>query len=271
MNKILSLVQDSDRYNLHGHTQFCDGHADMEQFVRQAVEMRFTHYGFTPHGPTSVESKCNMSREAVPQFLAEVQRLRQIYGSRLCILSGMEIDYIDDFGPSDPYFQSLPLDYRIGSVHFIPSIHGDGEFVDIDGRYARFQEKMGQYFDGDIEWVVRTYFRQMTRMVEQGGFDIVGHFDKIGLNASQYQPGIDTEPWFDALVRDLFEAIMDHHYIIEVNTKAWAEHGRFFPNQRYFAMLRAAHAPVVFNSDAHWPHLIDASRHEAIRQYQAAV
>ena len=34
----------------------------------------------------------------------------------------MEIDYLnDDWGPANDYFQSLPLDYRIGSVHFIPT------------------------------------------------------------------------------------------------------------------------------------------------------
>lgn len=49
----------------------------------------------------------------------------------------MEIDYLnDDWGPANDYFQSLPLDYRIGSVHFIPTRGGD--FVDIDGSPDRF-------------------------------------------------------------------------------------------------------------------------------------
>ena len=270
MIDIPALVQKSECYNLHGHTQFCDGHADMEQFIIRAIDEHFTHYGFTPHAPTSVPSTCNMSREAVPLFLAEIDRLRETYGNRIHIMAGMEIDYIDGFGPSDPYFQSLPLDYRIGSVHFIPTIADEHVFVDIDGRFERFRQKMVQFFDSDIEWVVRTYFSQMTRMVEQGGFDIVGHFDKIGHNASQYRHGIDCEPWYDALVRDLFCAIMDHHYVIEINTKAWSEHGRFFPNERYFDMLRAAHAPVVFNSDAHYPELINAGRNEAIKSYRQA-
>lgn len=269
MLDILSITMTGSRYNLHGHTQFCDGHAPMEHFVRQALDERFTHYGFTPHAPTTVQSTCNMSRDDVPRFLDEVRRLRQVYGDRLVIMAGMEIDYIDGFGPADPYFQSLPLDYRIGSVHFIPSLHDENCSVDVDGRFERFREKMERHFDGDIEWVVRTYFRQMTRMVEQGGFDIVGHLDKIGLNASQYQPGIDCQPWYDAMVRDLFDAVMDHHYIIEINTKAWNEFGRTFPSERYYHMLRRAQAPVVFNSDAHYPHLINAGREQAISRYLA--
>ena len=41
MIDILSIVQSTDRYNLHGHTQFCDGHADMEDFVCHAKKLGF--------------------------------------------------------------------------------------------------------------------------------------------------------------------------------------------------------------------------------------
>lgn len=263
MIDILAIAQGDKPYNLHSHTQFCDGHAPMEDFVVEAIEQGFAHYAFTPHAPTNVESPVNMNFDDMPLFLAEVARLQQAYGDRINLYAGLEIDYIDSFGPADSYFKALPLDIRIGSVHFIPAIDDAEEWVDIDGRFEHFKEKMPVYFGGDIEWVVRTFFRQMTRMVEQGNFDIVGHLDKIGHNASQYRPGIDTEPWYDALVHDLIDAIMDHHLVIEVNTKAWTQHHRFFPGERYFALLRRYNAPVVFNSDAHYPHLINAGRNEA--------
>ena len=35
-------------------------------------------------------------------------------------------------------------------------------------------------------------------MVELGGFDIVGHADKMHYNASCYRPGLLDEPWYDA-------------------------------------------------------------------------
>ena len=38
-------------------------------------------------------------------------------------------------------------------------------------------------------------------------------------------------------------------------------------NQRYWGMLRAAQAPVVFNSDAHYPQLINAGRDEAMAEF----
>lgn len=42
-------------------------------------------------------------------------------------------------------------------------------------------------------------------MVELGGFDILGHADKMHYNASCYRPGLLDEPWYDALVRDYLQ------------------------------------------------------------------
>ena len=266
MIDIIHITQETDLYNLHTHTQFCDGHATMEEFVTEAISQGFTYLGFTPHSPVSVESPVNMSRERVQEYFDEVARLRRLYGDKINIYASMEIDYVSvGDGPANDYFQQLPLDYRIGSVHFIPAINDPSEMVDIDGKFPAFKVRMGQYFDCDIEYVVRTFFAQMMAMVDEGGFEIVGHMDKIGFNASQYLDGIDEESWYDKLVIDLFENIMDHHLIIEVNTKAWLQRNRFYPNLKYFGMLKHFNAPVIVNSDAHYPTLLNNGRMEALK------
>lgn len=260
------ITHETDLYNLHTHTQFCDGHAAMEDFVTEAIASGITHLGFTPHSPISVDSPVNMSKEDVLQYIEEMKRLREAYGDRIHLYTSMEIDYVGvGDGPASDYFQSLPLDYSIGSVHFIPDINNPDEMVDIDGKFQSFKARMGKNFAGDIEYVVKTFFSQMMAMVEEGGFDIVGHMDKIGFNASQYREGIDEEPWYDKLVIDLFENIMDHHLTIEINTKAWLQRNRFYPNLKYFGMLKRFNAPVVVNSDAHYPTLLNSGRMEAIK------
>ncbi len=260
------ITQETDLYNLHTHTQFCDGHAAMEEFVVEAIASGITHLGFSPHSPISVDSPCNMSRESVPVYLAEVERLRKAYGDRINIYAAMEIDYVSvGDGPAADYFLQLPLDYRIGSVHFIPAIDNPDLMVDVDGKFTAFKTRMSKHFNGDIEYVVKTFFSQMVAMIEEGGFDIVGHMDKIGFNASQYRDSIDEEPWYDKLVIDLFECIMDHHLVIEVNTKSWLQRNRFYPNLKYFGMLKRFNAPVVVNSDAHYPTLLNSGRLEAIK------
>ena len=123
--------------NFHSHCDFCDGHAPMEAFVREAISRGFEAYGISSHAPFPVQNSCNMRRERMADYLDEFRRLKQIYSSEIELYIGLEIDFLDDtFNPSIPYFQELPLDYRIGSVHYI--VAPDGTPIDTDGPPSRF-------------------------------------------------------------------------------------------------------------------------------------
>lgn len=259
---IIDIATLTSRYNFHGHTQFCDGHAPMEDFVVAAISAGMEHYGFTPHSPIPIASSCNMSQSDVEKYLAEISRLKHMYGDRVTLHAGMEVDYLDgSWGPSCSYIQSLPLDFRIGSVHFIPS---DDGFVDVDGRFEGFKAKMSRYFDNDIEAVVRLFYSQSIRMVESGGFEIIGHFDKIGHNASHFRPGIESEPWYMAEADRLADCIIANGCIVELNTKAYHQHNhRVFPSERLLKRVINGGATVIVNSDAHDPLLIESGRQEA--------
>lgn len=259
---IFEILEGTRSYTLHSHTEFCDGRAQMEAFAREAVRRGFRHYGFTPHSPVPIESPCNMAASKVPEFLAEVKRIQNTYGDSCRFYAGMEVDYLGaDWGPSTPYFQELPLDYTIGSVHFIPA--QNGELIDIDGRFERFARNMEAHFHNDIHYVVETFYRQSMDMLSAGGFDILGHFDKIAQNGSMYHPGLEDEDWYRRLIDDYIDAIVASGVVVEINTKAYAEHGRFFPGERYFPRLKKAGVTLVVNSDVHVPALMDASRAEA--------
>lgn len=261
MDEILSRIVNDRLYNFHSHTQFCDGRAAMEAFAKAAVDAGFSHYGFSPHSPVMFPSPCNMHSDNVPVYLAEVRRLQRLYDGRIRFYASMEIDYIGpEWGPAVDYFRTLPLDYRIGSVHFI---HSDEGPVDIDGHFEAFSKRMERYFHNDIRYVVEAFYRQSTDMILAGGFDIIGHFNKIGYNAGLFKVGIENEPWYRRLVNDLIDLIVDRGLVVEINTKAWREHGRMFPDQRYLSRLVDAHVPMVVNSDAHVPALINAGRDEA--------
>ncbi len=257
-------------YNLHTHTQFCDAHAPMEDFVTTAIDAGFTHLGFSPHGPVPFETNFNMAKADVPSYINEIERLRKKYGDKINIYASMEIDYLGDYGPSNSFFDTIPLDYRIGSIHFIPAFDNPNKFVDIYGNFDSLKVKMGKYFHNDVERVVRTFYSQSMAMIEKGGFHMIGHFDKFGYNASMLKPGIEQEPWYKKLELDEFQSIMDHHLIVEINTKAWEKHQRFYPDARLFALLKKYKAPVVFNSDAHSPSKLNAGRLEAMKMYENA-
>ncbi len=262
------ITSKSFLYNLHSHTQFCDGHAPMREFVESAIKLGFTDYGFSPHSPIPIESPCNIEKENVEKYVEEARSLKTEFGNSIHLYKSMEIDYLSpQWGPSNAYFQKLDLDYRIGSVHFIPC---DGTYIDTDGSFDKFKIKMAKFFDNDIKAVVESYYHQVVAMLEAGGFDLVGHFDKISQNANYFFPNIENEDWYNRLVLQTIDAIKDLNFTIEINTKSLAQHNRLFPNPKYYPLLKRYEIPVVFNSDAHYPNLINAGRQEARKIYNAA-
>lgn len=273
----LKELNGSKAYTFHSHTEFCDGRATMEAFAREVVARGFTHYGFSPHCPLPIVSPCNMRREDVGRYLSEVDRIKGEYGGHCRFYAAMEVDYLgEEFGPSSREISELPLDYVIGSVHFVAN--RKGRLVDVDGRFESFRRKMRDYFDDDIRYVCEAFYSRSVAMVEAGGFDIIGHFDKIGQNASYFQPGIEDEEWYQALVSDLVDRIISHNarhperpLTVEINTKAYADHsGRLFPHPRHWGRLIEAGVPLIVNSDAHVPALIDASREMTLSMLEQA-
>lgn len=262
MVDILSEIKDTRRYNLHSHTEFCDGRAQMMAFAMKAVDMGFDVYGFSPHSPIPIHSTCNMHCDNVSRYLGEVERIREKFGDTTRFFASMEIDYLGrEWGPAHEYFDTIDLDYRIGSVHFVPDF--DEVLIDVDGSYDRFTGNMHTHFRDDIRYVVERFYEHSIEMVNAGGFDIIGHFDKIGDNASHFSPGIEDEGWYQSLVSELIDAIINKKVIVEINTKVYESRRRLFPSERYWDRLIKAGVPIVVNSDAHVPALIDASRADA--------
>ena len=107
--------------NYHSHCTFCDGRSTPEDFIKFAVAHGFRAYGFSSHSPLPFETFWNMSKDDMPEYLTEIERLKKKYSDRLEIYVGLEIDFLDEsYNASIPYFRNLPLDYRIGSIHFLP-------------------------------------------------------------------------------------------------------------------------------------------------------
>lgn len=257
------IAATTDRYNFHTHTQFCDGRSPVADTAACAVAAGLQYLGFSPHSPIHIPSPCNMSWDDVPVYRRQVSSLAAKYHGQCRIYTGMEVDYLDTaHGPASPVIQDLGLDYTIGSVHFIKT--PDGEFVDIDGHFDAFARKVHTYFGGSLRYVVEAFFDASEAMLAQGGFDILGHFDKIAQNASYFQPGVEELEWFDAPLQQYISHIIASGVTVEINTKAYAEHHRFFPHPRHWHKLKQAGVCLIVNSDAHYADRITASRDIAL-------
>ena len=254
--------------NYHSHCSFCDGRAPFEEFVKEAITQGFYSYGVSSHAPLPFPTQWTMEWEQMEAYLDEFNNLRQKYADEIELYVGLEIDYLnEESNPSVARFTELPLDYRIGSVHLL--YDAAGEVVDIDCSPAVFKERVDRHFNGDVLRVVRMYFDRLFRMVELGGFDVLGHADKMHYNASCYHPGLLDEPWYEALMKDYFSLVASRGYLVEINTKAYDSLGTFYPNSRYWELMKEYQIKVLVNSDAHYPERINAGRMEALRLLQA--
>ena len=259
-----------DLCTYHSHCTFCDGKAPAEEFVKAAISAGFHSYGISSHSPLPFETRWSLSKANLEAYLQEIERLKKLYAGQIELYVGLEIDYLnEDWGPSSDYFQQMPLDYRIGSVHLVTN--GEtGEMMDMDGNFDDFRENFRKVYRDDLKHLVRDYFRSSARMVELGGFDFVAHPDKISMNGSLVDSSLIEQEWYNGLLREYFQLIAEKGMMMEVNTKAYTKKGLMFPNVKYFKWLKELNIPVMVNSDAHLPQLVNDNRDLAFRWLREA-
>lgn len=252
--------------NYHSHCTFCDGRSTPEDFVKFAISHGFRAYGFSSHSPLPFETFWNMSKDDMPEYLEEINRLKEKYADQLEIYTSLEIDYLDEtYNPSIAYFQELPLDYRIGSIHFLPlSEHlSEDNMVCIDGAFADYKDSVDRYFEGKISKLVTRYFDSTLQMIEAGGIDIVGHMDKIYMNGHKCEGFSFDADWYQKPFKAVLDLIAQKGLMVEVNTKNLIKKQQIFPRKEYLGLLKDMNIPVMVNSDCHYPDLVNDGRTEA--------
>lgn len=252
--------------NYHSHCTFCDGRSTPEDFVKFAISHGFRAYGFSSHSPLPFETFWNMSKDDMPEYLEEINRLKEKYAGRLEIYTSLEIDYLDEtYNPSIAYFQELPLDYRIGSIHFLPlSEHlSEDNMVCIDGAFVDYKDSVDRYFEGKISKLVTRYFDSTLKMIEAGGIDIVGHMDKIYMNGHKCEGFSFDADWYQKPFKAVLDLIAQKGLMVEVNTKNLIKKQQIFPRKEYLGLLKDMNIPVMVNSDCHYPDLVNDGRTEA--------
>ena len=249
--------------NYHSHCDFCDGRASMERFLQEAVCCGMSAYGVTSHTTFPVAGG-SLQPDTYPLYFAEAARLREAYRRQIEFYVGLEVDYIDERrNPSSDVYRSMPTDYTIGSVHFVPT--DAGGWMSVDGAFDGFRERLSRFFADDIREVVMRFYEQSRKLAACGGFTIYGHPDKIALNASLYSPDITNESWYEELIVAHLRRLADADFLVEVNTKAWEQHHRLFPSAEWLPLVRKLGLRLVVNSDCHYPERVNSGRMEALR------
>ncbi|MFV0471883.1 MAG: histidinol-phosphatase [Paludibacteraceae bacterium] len=242
------------RTNYHSHNVFCDGRASMETFVQFAIAKGLKQYGFSSHSPLPFHTSWNMDLDNLPYYKQEFKRLKNKYLKDIDLKIGLEMDYIPDFfgATNNNLYQTDDLDYMIGSVHYLDKLPS-GSFFSIDGNFYDFQKGVDLLYDGDIKALTNRFFGAVRDMIEEGGFNIVGHMDKISLNGRNYKEFDIQDKQYIQNISEILQLIKNKGIILEINTKSFLEKGLTYPDIRFFPLISELKIPIVVSSDCHYP------------------
>jgi len=219
----------------HMHSTYSDGRSLPEEYVAPAIAAGLSEIGFSEHLTLFREhEEWNMSPVNITPYIEHIGNLRD-NTRNIVIRTGLEVDFFEGKESEiRDYLAPLPLDYIIGSVHYLGE-----KTVDVGPEF---------YEGKSIDTLFESYINSVCAAVASGIFDIIGHCDLIRIYG--YKPSSDPEPYYRKLARTMKE----HDVAFEVNTN-----GRnrpladFYPDRKFLHIFREENIPVCVNSDAHMP------------------
>ena len=231
----------------HIHTTFSDGKGAPEDYVLKAIESGIPEIGFSDHLTLTGEQQAwAIKPERLEEYALAIEELRQKY-PRVRILLGLEVDYIPGIeGLIREATGDLPLDYIIGSVHYLGE-----KTVDIGPDF---------YLGKNIATLWNKYFDMVGTAAESGLFDLIAHPDLIRIFG--FFPPSDRHHLYSKLAARLKEADV----AIELNTNGRNKPiGDFYPDREFLHLFREAGVNICINSDAHSPEKVGQYFEEAYK------
>ncbi|MDR2144636.1 MAG: histidinol-phosphatase [Treponema sp.] len=256
---------------LHTHTTYCDGADDVETMCAAASAKGLVSIGFSSHAPitkkTGMKTGWHLPDEKLDEYLETVLAAKKRWRGTLEVFLGLEVDYIQGLcGPGD--YQSLPLDYIIGSVHYVAS--PESGFT-VDAPEEEFLTGFRKLFDGDGKALYNAYYDAYRGMILEGGFNIAGHLDLVKKNNGRYRFFSPEDPAYQKRLVETADCLAAKAalsgaqagrettgngafpVVVEVNTGGM-NRGRTsepYPSPAALALLRERNIPVTVTADAH--------------------
>jgi histidinol-phosphatase (PHP family) len=229
----------------HMHSILSDGKDSYEEMVRLAISKGLDEIGFSDHVCLKPVDWA-ISLIDIPVMTEQILDLRLKYQGQINIRYGIEMDYIPGQETElNELIESIPLDYVIGSVHFID-----------DWNFDTDQSFYGKWPNDQL---YEEYFELIQQASASGLFDIIGHLDII----KKFR--IYPESNQDKLFEDTVKLIKKHNLVVELNTggidRPCAE---FTPGPKLLEMCYRHDVPVTLSSDAH-------SATQIARHFESAV
>lgn len=223
----------------HNHTTWSDGKATPAEMHAAAIACGVELLGISDHFclmPDGTTAPNTLTLENIPAYLSALRALKD--DSRIETIIGLEFDWFNNHNDVlAPFAEDLPLDYRIGAVHFV-----DGVGFDIDATFWATKDA------DERDAVFAGYWQLMREMAESRLFDIAAHLDlpkKFG-----FAPQRDMRALQDAAL----DAIRASNMVVELNTAGYRyQCAEGYPTLDLLRRCRQREIPVTLSADAHHP------------------
>jgi histidinol-phosphatase (PHP family) len=216
----------------HMHSVLSDGHNSYEEMIHMAITKGLDEIGFSDHVCLKpVDWAIRM--EDIPVMTRQILDLKQKYENQIQIKYGIEVDYFPGYEAElKDLIESIPVDYVIGSVHFID----DWNFDTDQSLYGKWSNDM----------LYEKYFGLIQQAAQSGLFDVIGHIDII----KKFR--VYPESNQDKLFEDTIKIIKANNLVVELNTGGMDRPcAEFTPGPKLLELCYHNHVPVTLSSDAH--------------------
>lgn len=226
--------------DFHTHTTFSDGKNTAEEMVLHAISKGLVSIGISDHA--SGDNDYSMKQEDILPYRKEIARLKEKYGDRIEILSGIELD-------ADGIDEAAYYDYAIASVHHM-TVAGKEYCIDLSVDETR--RMLTEGFGGAFDSLAEAYYEKLTDYALRSGANIVGHFDLLTKFSEVGIPFDAESPRYKAAWQSALSALADK-LVFEINTGAISRGYRTspYPSSPILTELKKMGGKVVLSGDAH--------------------
>ncbi len=234
----------------HMHTYLSDGRDTHEQMVASAAFKGIGEIGISDHVSLNPVGWA-LPIDKIDHMVKRVQSVQAANNKGVTIKFGVEMDYFPDKEKEiQETLAKLPIDYVIGSVHFIDDWNFDTDIAPYDTL--------------DIDNFYKQYFRLVQQSAKSGLFDIIGHCDLAKKFA--YYPSFSLHKLYDETAK----VFKDSGVVVEINTSGRIKPcNEFYPSANFLERLAFYKVPLTLGSDAHVEQNVGQFFDDAIAEIKA--
>ena len=241
--------------NYHTHMRFCN-HAvgDVKDYVEAAIKYGLIELGMTDHGPIPsyfmneedykrTISYENMKEEEVSLYLKQIEDCQKIYGNKIKILSGFEVEFLEK---QKSFYENLrkKVDYLNLGIHF----------YEYNGKlYDTYNEVTYDSFDGYLETVKKALNTNI--------FNTLVHPDLFMYRYKDINGNWNFDEKCEYVTREIIKECIKHDVYVEINANGLRKAADIYdrstwkyPYVRFWEIAKEyKDLKILIGADAHEP------------------